>query len=345
MKTRIFNFFLALICGALCRAQNNQSEEITLYNDSIQLAGTLSIPTAAKKPPLLIFVHGSGNIDRNGNQGPALQLGYLKALSDALNARGIATYRYDKRTSSIENLKRMKRISIQDYADDARLAIDEFTGDKRFGGVHVLGHSQGSLVALLAGQEGLSSYTSLAGASSTIDSIIVEQIGNQLPPLRNIAKQHFEELSKTDTILQVNPMLAQVFAAPNQRFLKNWSSYDPREKIRQCTLPTLIIQGLSDIQVPLKEGLGLAQARNAAFAELGTFQNLQEEVNLPEEPLFLKDQVNGREVQLALIPKLNHIAKEVNSLTENQQSYSDPSIPLSRDLVEVIADFLNGLNE
>ena len=345
MKIKYYLPFLSFLFVRMLFGQEFLTEELRLKNDSILLPGTLSIPTAVEKPPLLIFVHGSGNIDRNGNQGPALQLGYLKDLSDALNAKGIATYRYDKRTSSLDNLKRMKKISIQDYVNDAQLAVDHLGADKRFSGVHVLGHSQGSLVGMLLRNESLRSYISLAGASSTIDSIIVEQIGNQLPPLRNIAKQHFEELSKTDTILQVNPMLAQVFAAPNQRFLKDWAAFDPREKIRGVQVPTLIIQGLSDIQVPLKEGLGLAQARNAAFAELGTFQNLQEEVNLPEEPLFLKDQVNGREVQLALIPKLNHIAKEVNSLTENQQSYSDPSIPLSQDLVEVIADFLNGLNE
>lgn len=314
-------------------------EEVLLFNDSIQLPGTLSIPSGSTNPPLLIFIHGSGGNDRKGNQGPASQLGYLEALSDSLNQKGIATYRYDKRTSSIENLKKMTRIRISDYVEDAQIAVNHFENDQRFSGVHLLGHSQGSLVGLLVKEKQLKSYISLAGAANRIDTIIINQIGSQLPALKPIARQHFQELHETDTILKVNPMLAQVFAGPNQRFLKDWADYDPKKEIKECSIPILIIQGLADIQVPLEEGLNLASAADPYFETLPAFIDLRDEqANAPQQTVELK--AKNADIRIAVIPRLNHLGKEVNSLTENQQSYRDASVPLSNELIRVLAEFL-----
>ena len=331
-------FFLSTL-GVFAQDEAKQ-EEIQLFNGEVSLAGTLSIPAKTQKPPLLIFIHGSGNIDRNGGQGPALPLTYLKELADALNNRGIATYRYDKRTSSIENLKKMTRIRISDYTDDARIAIEHFKDDPRFSGIHVMGHSQGSLVGLLLGSENLKSYTSLAGTHSTIDSIIVDQIGSQLPALRKVARDHFAELHKTDTIQQVNPFLVQVFAPANQRFLKDWAAYDPGIEISKSQLPTLIIQGLADSQIPLEQGLGLAESRLPLLTDHDQIERIRSNPDALQEVWVNSGIDQGNQVQLAIIPKLNHVLKEVNSAQENINAYSDTSVPLSESLVEVLAQFL-----
>jgi len=341
MNLKAITLILFSLCTLALGAQEEPiQEEIQLFNGEVSLPGTLSIPAKSKNPPLLIFIHGSGNIDRNGGQGPAMPLTYLKKLADALNKRGIATYRYDKRTSSIENLKKMTRIRISDFVYDARVAIDYFKDDPRFSGIHVMGHSQGSLVGLLLGSENLKSYTSLAGTHSTIDSIIIDQFGRQLPALKKVARDYFAELHKTDTILQVNPFLVQVFAPANQRFLKDWAAYDPGVEMSKSQLPTLIIQGLADSQIPLKQGLGLAESR----LPLLTDHNKIEEIRLHPEALqevWLNSGIDqGNQVQLAIIPKLNHVLKEVNSTQENINAYSDTSVPLSESLVEVLSQFL-----
>ena len=345
MNTKLLFVLCAFFSTLLLPAQNFHTEEIQLQNDSILLPGTLSIPEGIENPPLVIFIHGSGAIDRDGNQGPALQLGYLKELSEALNAKGIATYRYDKRTSSVENLKRMRGIALQDLVDDVEIAVDYFTEDSRFNSLHLVGHSQGSLLGLLLGEDKLTSYISLAGASRTIDSLMIEQIANQSPLFGEITRLHFKELKETGAIKEVNQNLLQIFSPANQPFLKEWASMDPKALIQGISIPTLIIQGLADIQVPLKEGLGLAAARNPSFTSKAEFKNLVEEKELPGQTLILEDKLNGSIVRLAIIPKLNHICKEVNSLAENQKSYGDPSISLSNELVEVIAGFLNSINE
>ena len=341
MKLKAIILILFFLCTLALSAQEETiQEEIQLFNGEVSLPGTLGIPAQTKKPPLLIFIHGSGNIDRNGGQGPALPLTYLKELADALNKRGIATYRYDKRTSSIENLKKMTRIRIADYADDARVAIEHFKDDSRFSGIHVMGHSQGSLVGLLLGSENLKSYTSLAGTHSTIDSIIVDQIGGQLPALKKVARDHFAELHKTDTILQVNPFLVQVFAPANQRFLKDWAAYDPGVEISKSQLPTLIIQGLADSQIPLKQGLGLAESRLPLLTDHDQIEQIRSNPDALQEVWLNSGIDQGNQVQLAIIPKLNHVLKEVNSAQENIKAYSDTSVPLSESLVEVLAQFI-----
>ncbi len=41
------------------------SEEVLIKNDSIELPGTLSF--SKKQSKLIIWIHGSENVDRNGN--------------------------------------------------------------------------------------------------------------------------------------------------------------------------------------------------------------------------------------------------------------------------------------
>ncbi|MCB0375891.1 MAG: alpha/beta hydrolase, partial [Sinomicrobium sp.] len=115
-------------------AQEIVSEAITINNGAISLPGTLSYPRVKERLPLVIFIHGSGNIDRNGNQaGLNIKANYIKMLSDSLNGRGIAFFRYDKRTSNPENNKNMlKTIVYEDLADDAKQVIRYFKDDKRF---------------------------------------------------------------------------------------------------------------------------------------------------------------------------------------------------------------------
>ena len=67
-------------------------------NDSIKLPGTLSYNKDLKSQPLVIFIHGSGNVDRNGNQsGVNVQANYIKQFRDSVNKYDIAFFSYDKR--------------------------------------------------------------------------------------------------------------------------------------------------------------------------------------------------------------------------------------------------------
>ena len=300
-----------LFCFCLLQtsAQEITSEEITLTNGEILLPGTLSYPNTGKPLPLIIFIQGSGNVNRDGNQpGTLIQSAYIKTFRDSLNARGIGFYSYDKRTSVPENISKLGDIRFTDLVADVKLAITNYESDSRFSSLHLIGHSQGSLVGMLSLRPKVKSYISLAGPGVTIDKKIVEQIKAQSPELGELAAQHFTELQETDTITSINPMLFQIFAPQNQQFLKGYAALDPVAEIKKVTVPTLIINGDADIQIS------------------------------PQDAQLLHEALPGS--ALEIIPKLNHVLKEVNSMAENQQAYMQPNLPLSPALLRVITEFI-----
>lgn len=304
---------LCMLLPTLIFAQEVKTEELHLKNGDISLPGTLTIPASKKKTPLIIFVQGSGNPDRNGNQaGTMIQIGYIKTLRDSLNAKGFSFYSYDKRSATLSNLDQLTKITFASITDDANVAIDNFKEDKRFSSIHLIGHSQGSLVGMLAinnrKDNAISSFISIAGAGKTIDKTIVEQLTSQNPGLGKMAKEQFTELMATDTIKEVNPLLISVFQPVYQKFIKQWAQVDPASEIKKLQIPALILNGDADLQVTTDD----AQLLKDAYPK----------------------------ATLKIIPKMNHVLKVVNSVTENQESYTLSNFNISKKLLNVIEDFI-----
>jgi hypothetical protein len=307
-KIRIL-LFLFFLLPLILKSQGMANREIGLTNGVIILPGTLSYPIVENRIPLAIFVHGSGNIDRNGNQdGTGVRANYIQALADSLNTRGIAFYRYDKRTATPANMEHSKEVTIQDFANDVKVAITHFKGNPQFGPLYLIGHSQGSLVAMFAITKEIKGYISIAGASDTIDKVLIGQVSNQNPSLGKMVGQHLAELMENDTILNPNPFLMQLFAPQNQKFLKNWVALDPRLEIKKITIPILLLNGDQDLQVSIMEAENLKRAQPSA--------------------------------ELHIVPNMNHLLKEVHNLEENQKSYYQESFPLSNELVTLVEAFI-----
>ncbi|NKI33448.1 alpha/beta hydrolase family protein [Croceivirga thetidis] len=313
------NLFLLFFYGffGLIHGQQLIVESISLTNNEIQLPGELTLPKTAKKTPLVIFVHGSGNVDRNGNQEPVIKANYIKLLADSLNKKSIAFYRFDKRTSVKENRSKLGYIQFEDFVSDVKQVIEHFKKDDRFSGIHLIGHSQGSLVAMLASDSNVKSFVSLAGPGESIQKSIVRQISAQNTELGKAAKLHMDELMETDTIQNVSPLLFQIFAPQNQKFLKSWMAYDPAEEIKSLKKPVLIVQGEMDSQISLHDANLLMSACskiNSGF---------------------------GAPASLLKIPDMNHILKSVSNEIENQASYYDPSFELSSKLIDGLTNFIH----
>ena len=108
----------------------------------------------------------------------------------------------------------------------------------------------------------------------------------------------------------VSQELYSVFRPSVQPFTSSWMQYDPAEEISKLDIPTLIISGDNDLQVPVAEAELLEAAQ--------------------PEAAFL------------LIEGMNHILKEAPEDSEgNLQTYSDPDLPLAEGLMDGIIDFLN----
>ena len=302
--------YLLLLGAVSCFSQETISEDYELYNGDIYLPGTLSFPKTEGQLPLAIFIHGSGNADRNGNQGAMASASHIKQLADSLNAKGIAFYRFDKRNATSSNLKKvnMEDASILDLVKDVTIAINNFQDDNRFSSIHLIGHSQGSLVGMLAVSEYVDGYISLAGPGTTIDKSLIRQLTAQNKDMGKVTEAHIKELMETDTIKEVNIMLMALFAPQNQKYLKEWILIDPTEEIQKLEIPVMIINGDADLQVTIEDANRLKQAKQDA--------------------------------QLVIIKKMNHMLKTVHDASENQQSYYNADFPLSEDLITTISEFI-----
>ncbi len=301
---------LVSISFQLSAQDDINTEELIIYNDSIQLPGILSFQPGTDKQPLAIFIQGSGNPDRNGNQlGMNIKANYIKQLAESLYGNGIAMFRFDKRNVPTVNHK----FILSDYrfdhlVDDARTIIRHFKADERFGPLIVIGHSQGSLVGMLSADAGTDRFISLAGLSKPADEAIVWQISKQNESLSKVAEAHFNELRETDSIKQMNPFLAPIFAPVNRPFLKNYIQYDPRKEIGALSIPVLIINGDKDIQVT------------------------------PEDAELLHRAKEDSEIKI--IPGMNHVLKHIENDDDNMKSYYSEDFPVSEQLIEIITAFI-----
>ncbi len=305
-------FIMVCIVSSLSYAQTGEivTEELQLKNDSIQLPGTLTFTKTKQKQPLVIFVHGSGNVDRNGNQGAMIKANYIKQLSEVLNINEIAFYRYDKRTSNMANMKfLMQGISFLDFVEDVKVAINHFKTDDRFSSITLIGHSQGSLVAMLALSQDVDKYISLAGPGESIDKTMVKQIKKQSgDSIANIVASHFKELMEKGSIEKVDPNLLAIFNPQNTPFFRSWVKYDPSLVIQTVTIPVLIINGTKDLQVLVSD----AQALHAA----------------------------NPKAELKIIKDMNHVLKDIGKDEDNLKSYYSADFPLSEELVSSISAFV-----
>ncbi|WP_310992426.1 alpha/beta hydrolase family protein [Aequorivita marina] len=299
---------LLLFTGVVsAQTKKQQSEDLSI---TPLVEGTLLLPKAEEKPPLAIIIGGSGPTDRDGNQ-QMLVNNSLRFLAEGLYNKNIATFRYDKRI-----VKQMKLGSIEEknvrfdhFIDDAIAILDYFKKDPRFSKIFIIGHSQGSLVGMVAAKNKADGFISISGAGQGIDKVIIDQLGQQAPGLVNNATTAFAELRENGETDSYSPGLASIFRKEIQPFISTWMQYDPQVEIAKLNIPVLILNGDNDIQVQVSEAELLKEAKPDA--------------------------------QFEIIPKMNHIFKEVEgNALENSKTYNIHNLPVMPALIDSISNFI-----
>ncbi len=312
-KLTIVLFFLVTII-ANAQAKNYTEVEVRIPTSSVQINGLLLTPPTATKPPLLILIPGSGPTDRDGNN-VRMKNNSLKFLAEDLALKNIATYRFDKSVLSYgkEDLEKIDSLTFDIFINEAIAVIDYFKKSKAYSKIIIAGHSQGSLVGMIAAKGFADGFISLAGTGRSIDEVLIEQIAKQAPFLKQETITILEELKKGKTVEEFNPMLNSLFRKSVQPFLISWMKYNPQNELKKLTIPVLIIHGSKDIQV------------SHIDAEL------------------LHKTSNGS--KLDIIENMNHLFKEIKGdLNENMASYTNPELPVMKELTSIIATFINEIN-
>ncbi|MDL2322586.1 alpha/beta hydrolase [Bacteroidales bacterium OttesenSCG-928-A17] len=306
---------LLLLCLS-CLKLYAIDEEIIMEVDGIQLHATLHFPSSVPhdtKLPVALIIPGSGPTDRNGNN-PQMTNNSLKFLAQGLQEHGIATLNYDKRgiaESAIPDFKE-EDLSFEDYIRDVQRWIKFLDKDPEFTDIIVIGHSEGSLIGMCAVKDNpkVAAFISIAGVGDPADEILKTQIKAQSPILLEMVSPMIDKLKQGELLGEVDPMLNTLFRPSVQPYLISWFKYTPTDIMKELTLPTLIINGTTDIQVGTDQAELLAKANPKA--------------------------------QLTIIENMNHVLKETTETNRLAQLpiYNNPDLPLAPELIPAITDWL-----
>lgn len=305
---RIKYIVLAILILTLkLNAQNYKENNISI-NDNIY--GSIVEPKSRSNSNLVIFIGGSGPIDRDGNQS-FMKCDMFKKLAYSLSEKGISSFRYDKRVvTQIRKGKLDKKITFDDFVSDAIAIIDFF--ESKYNSIVIAGHSQGSLVGLLSIKEGVSGFISLSGAGRTIDMVIEDQISKTAPMLLEDTKNIFKIL-RSGKITEDFPLpLYSLFNIEIQPFMISWMQYDPKKIIAKIPIPSLIINGDNDLQVDEKEAkLLYNSAQNS---------------------------------EILIVKNMNHVLVEIEGdELKNVKSYNNPDLKISELVIEKMVEFIERL--
>ncbi|WP_456421055.1 alpha/beta hydrolase [Lutibacter sp.] len=312
MKYRISFIIFSLISTFIFSQEKNYTEkDLNIPTNSVTINGTLLTPLKSKKTPLVILIPGSGPTDRDGNN-VLMKNNSIKYLAKGLVKNNITTYRYDKSVLSFtpKDKARIDSLTFETFIDEAKSVIEYFKNTQNYSKIIVAGHSQGSLVGMIAANNIADAFISLEGAGRTIDEIIIEQLNKQAPFLKDEASSILSKLKEGNIVEEFNPMLNSLFNKQIQPFLISWIKYIPQVEIKKLKIPVLVINGSKDIQVS----------------------------NFDAE-LLHKANSNSK---LKIIKNMNHIFKEIKGdINENMLSYTNPNLPIMKDLITSIVTFIN----
>lgn len=317
MKTWPLALVLLLsFAGVYGQDSFNLSEvEVILGSDTLYGA---FIDPAKKATVAVLFIAGSGPTDRDGNSIAGIKTNCTKKLAEELAGFGIASMRYDKRGigASIKAAKTEPELRFDTYVTDAVACVNWLRTQKKFKKIIIVGHSEGSLVGMLAAHEAKASgFVSLAGAGRPIDVIIMEQVNknpNNPEQIRNEVTRAFENLKAGKTFNEVPAYLMSLFRPTVQPYMISWLKYDPAKEIAKLTIPVLVLQGSTDIQVSVVDAQILHQAKKGST--------------------------------LKVIEGMNHVLCDAPvDPAANLATYSDPDLPLSAALVPAVVTYIKTL--
>lgn len=249
--------------------------------EGTELVGTLRLPATAGPAPAVVFIHGSGPVDRDSRipgqvgMGFGFEVAVFAELADGLQASGFAVLTYDKRSCGPFNGCATNGYSIP--ADD--LTIDTFIADAsaavdwlRQRGevdpehVSIVGHSQGAqfVIPMLAADPEIDRGVMIAGPFQPIDQTIESQRDFVVDLLEQLGSSREDALA-SPAVVPITDLvtgLENIRSGSNQpvegvsaEFWNSWFDLTDRTQqlASQVRQPVLVVNGELDWNVPATE--------------------------------------------------------------------------------------------
>jgi pimeloyl-ACP methyl ester carboxylesterase len=298
-------------------------EDYAVDTRTVKLPGTLLEPEGdGNGRPVALILGGAGAVDRDGNNYAVPgRCDSLRALAEALAARGVATLRYDKRGAgeAYRLVAREEDLTFDDYVADAVDALRELASDGRFSRVTAVGHGEGALVAAAAlaefyaeglakGRGGDFGLVLLCATAASPYEVVQAELASLPPEDAEEARAIMESLRVGKAYPDPSPVFADFFRPSVQPYLASTFRYDLSAELRRTAFPLLVVQGGRD---PLATEADLERLREA------------------------RPDAAGR-----VIEGMGRALKDVGpSEDEAYAAFSDPSLPLDAELADLLAGF------
>jgi uncharacterized protein len=311
LKTFLFILLAQFIARNASAQQAVIDSMMVLHTMKGDVYGTLQVPAAKKKIPVVLIIAGSGPVDRNGNH-DKMENNCLRMVADSLQRHGIASLRYDKRGigASKAAAPSEDKLLFSDYITDAEGWINMLKADSRFSKVVVLGHGEGAVIGAVAAREaGAKALISVNGIGKPADQLLREELAKKMPPATmDTCNRMFDELVKGNEIHNVDRKFYMIFRPTIQPYLISWFKYNPQTELSKLKMPVLLVQGTTDIEAKADDVKLLAAANKSA--------------------------------KVKMIEGMNHIMKKCSAdFTDNLSADMNPKLPLMPEFVKVMVSF------
>ena len=230
-----------------------------------ELPGTLTIPKGDGPFPAVVLVHGSGSSDRDET---VANLKPFRDLAEGLAEKGIAVYRFDKRSYVYgPQLMADRELTLEDESiEDAVNAVQLLAGQERIDPerIFVLGHSLGGNAVPAISREleqtpvKACGFILMAASPRPLDELMREQydflyslmpeVTDELQAEKDETFAELDRLKNLDELTGEDTVLG-VYAS----YWKWLAAYDVLGEAEKITRPCLLLQGEEDYQVTMED--------------------------------------------------------------------------------------------
>jgi len=303
----------------------------------------LTLPAGHDPASAVLLIAGSGPNHRDsyftGHRS-------FKVIADYLTKRGYAVLRMDKR-GVYKSSGEFHTAEVKDFVADSLAALEFLKNHENIQGsnIHIIGHSEGSLVAaMLASQTRLSSIISMGGPGMSIYDILVLQDQTEpaakgapesdLPYLKSFSEKFYDTVlqeESEDNRLNSLQALYKNLQGEEKEIINKWvertGTLDPQFAAqenfkthlqdnpltywKQVKIPVLVLNGAKDSQVSANENVS------------GIYAAIDEEKYGSSKRIF---------------PNLNHMFQ--TSVTGDLNEYAQIEETISTNALEAIGQWL-----
>lgn len=232
--------------------------------DGLTLEGNVTFSdTTKKKLPLVVFVQGSGPNDRDETMGPNKP---FRDLAQGLSQKGIAGFRYDKRTYAYQYNMKPRSDSMTIYDEVIGDAIDAVKKSKAFtfidtNRIYIVGHSLGASYApeIARLEPRIKALVMMGATSRPYYELLPAQVQYIAGLDDSISTQ--EQMNITSVKWMVDKIDAltpdskakTMYLGASNIYWNSVKEYNQAKTAKKLTIPLLIMNGERDYQVDMNE--------------------------------------------------------------------------------------------